>query len=463
MKRFAIIVFICFGSVLFGQGFSLTQPDAVGGNFVAMAQDQATYPEGMGVEEGMAFGPGLEFFLKYDVSPKLFVTIGTGLNTINHNMPDFFDVARTTLIPTFEIKGAYKLMTGSQFTPFLLAGVHAFGHTTTMEGNFGGADFSSTTDRYYDGAIFVGGGADVAINERTSLQVSGDLRFVVSSDADPQPQYWVAKAGIAYQLDKKSQQGPVQEEIEYPLGDDELASLDDLFKDSGSGDGFDDLDLLFQPEEEAASSMSESYADNTYDDLFDESSSGAGSSSYDYSGSGPSTLTARINELKQKMDAGFQQISVLENQVQENERVIANLSGNAAGSYAGGDRLSGSDFQRQYDNNLQKVNAKNYRDAIAGFSQLMSGNPDHKLASNCQYWIGECYNALGDYSKAIQAFNSVMEYRSSYKFDDALIMTGLCSMKIGDNDRARQKFQELVNRYPESEYAPKAMRYLGRL
>ena len=80
-----------------------------------------------------------------------------------------------------------------------------------------------------------------------------------------------------------------------------------------------------------------------------------------------------------------------------------------------------------------------------------------------QYWIGECYNALGDYAKAIVAFNRVMEYRSSYKFDDALIMTGVVSMKMGDNENAKQKFQELVNRYPDSEYAPKAMRYLGRL
>ncbi|MFC1569631.1 tol-pal system protein YbgF [bacterium] len=453
MKRLVIILCIIslcgFG---FAEGFNISKPDAVGGNLVGMTQDQATYASGTPVEEGLSIGPGIEFFLKYDVSPKVFFTVGTGLNTINHNFTGV-DVARTTFLPTFDLKVAFKPLTGSQFSPFIMAGLNAFGSTSTVKVN----NNTFTSDRYYDAAVFVGAGAEVAVNDKISVQASGDLRFVVSSDADPQPQFWVAKAGIAYQLQGR-QERPLQDEIEYPLGDDELASLDDLFQDSGSSDGFDDLDLLFAPEEEASGSMTESYSDE-YDGLFDDDLS---SSDVAYSGNAQ-TLQNRIEELRQKMDSGFQQLQQLENKVQENEQVIAGLSGDVAYAGISSGELNSQQFKQQYEQVLQKVNAKKYKDAIAGFRALMNGNPNHKLASNCQYWIGECYNALGDYSKAIQAFNSVMDYRSSYKFDDALIMTGLCSMKIGDNDNARQKFQELVNRYPDSEYAPKAMRYLGRL
>ena len=42
-------------------------------------------------------------------------------------------------------------------------------------------------------------------------------------------------------------------------------------------------------------------------------------------------------------------------------------------------------------------------------------------------------------------------------------MSGLCYMKLGETNNARTQFQELVSRYPQSEYAPKAMRYLGSL
>ena len=457
MKRLTFVVcIICFSGFCLADGFSLTKPDGVGGNLVGMTQDQATYPQGTAVEEGLAVGPGIEFFLKYDISPKLFFTVGTGINTINHNFQGV-DVARTTFLPTFDAKLAFKLMSGGDFSPFIMAGFNAFGSVTTVKAN----NSTWSSDRFYDGAIFVGAGAEIAVNDQISVQASGDMRFVVTSDDDPQPQFWAAKAGITYQLQGREGR-PTQEEIEYPLGDDELASLDDLFQDSG-GDGYDDLDMLFAPSEEGEGDVQMDVAGggdygDEYDALFDDEMGDVA-----YSGNAE-TLQSRIDELRQKMDSGFEQLRQLESKVQENEQIIAGLSGNVAGSYAGiTGNLDNSQFKQQYNQVLQKVHAKQYQDAIAGFKALMNSNPNHKLASNCQYWIGECYNALGNYSKAIQAFNMVMEYRSSYKFDDALIMTGLCSMKMGDNDSARQKFQELVNRYPDSEYAPKAMRYLGRL
>ena len=452
MKRlwFAVLV-ICLSNALLAQGFSLTQPNAVGGNLVGMQQDLTSYETapGMKLEDKMAIGPGVEFFLKYNVSPALFMTIGTGINTINHPFADVTS-SRTTFLPTLELKAAYKLITEGSFSPFLMAGLQAFGHTTTTKTN--AQTFSS--DRYYDGAVFVGGGGEVAINENLSFQASGDLRFVVSSDADPQPRYWVAKAGLTYNLKGQARKTPSGEEIEYPLGGDEIASLDDLFKDSGtseSGDDFADLDLLFAPEE--------SGSDTEYTDVGGDFGSGETA----YSGNA-AQLQNRIEQLKMEMDEGFRQIQALEAKVQQNEQLLAGLGGNVTGPYAGsGERLTNSEFRQKYDAILALVNAKHFREAIPQFMELMASNPDNKLASNCQYWIGECYNALGDYAKAIAAFNRVMEYRSSYKFDDALIMTGVVSMKMGDNEIAKQKFQELVNRYPDSEYAPKAMRYLGRL
>ncbi|MBN2102552.1 tetratricopeptide repeat protein [bacterium] len=457
MKRLAIAVFIvCFSGLVFAKGFSITKPDAVGGNLVGMTQDKASYGKGTPLEDELIIGPGVEFFLKYDVSPRFFLTLGTGINTVNHSykIPNF-ESSRTTFIPTFEVKAAYKPWSGNKFSPFLMAGLYGFGWQQTIKTD---DTYTYPENRAYDGAMFIGGGAEIPINEKVTFMASGDLRFVITSDADPQPQYWAAKAGISYRL--PGREGPqLKDEIEYPLGDDELASLDDLFKDSGSSGEFDDLDALFAPEEASGDMAASSGGyDDELNELFDESSDVA------YSGNAQ-TLQNRIQKLRQEMDDGFQQIQQLESKVEENEKVIAALSGDVAGDYVGisSGQLSNQEFKVQYEQVLQKVYSKKYPEAIAGFHALMNGNPNHKLASNCQYWIGECYNALGDYSKAIQAFNTVMEYRSSYKFDDALIMTGLCSMKIGDSENARKKFQELVNRYPDSEYAPKAMRYLGRL
>ena len=125
--------------------------------------------------------------------------------------------------------------------------------------------------------------------------------------------------------------------------------------------------------------------------------------------------------------------------------------------------LSDGEFKTRYASALSKFHMKRYQEAIQDFRALSASNPKHVLSSNCHYWIGECFNAMGDYRKAISEFQTVLGYASSYKLDDALIMGGLCYLKLGENNTARSQFQELLNRYPESEYAPKAMRYLGRL
>ena len=108
---------------------------------------------------------------------------------------------------------------------------------------------------------------------------------------------------------------------------------------------------------------------------------------------------------------------------------------------------------------LEKINSEAGK-SDQSFLKQYSKSP---FAISAQYWIGECYNAVGDYREAINAFNLVLNYQTSYKFDDALIMNGVTYLKIGEVELAKKNFQQLVQNYPDSEYAPKAMRYLGRL
>ncbi len=250
-----------------------------------------------------------------------------------------------------------------------------------------------------------------------------------------------------------------EDEIEYPMGEQELATLDDLFReDSPSGSSDDDaLSLLFQPEQSAASGLDET-GDEDLADLFGEDTEEGISAAEQGESSGyPDTdigqLMAKVDRLKTEMDQRTRQIDELQAKVGE---------GVPAGGSAG-PALGDSQFKSGYEAALNQFHMRNYRDAISRFQTLAASNPRHTLASNCHYWIGECYNAMGDYRSALNAFKTVLSYSSSYKLDDALIMSGLCHLKLGDSSTARTQFQELVSQYPQSEYAPKAMRYLGTL
>lgn len=431
----------------------ILQPDAVGGSFVA------THLDGLG--EASAAGPGLNLFLKYNIAPKFFLRIGTGIHTIYDDVLTY-NLFKSTLFPVVNMDVGYELISDSPFAPYILVGLQAFGFKSTV-GSF-------TSDTYYDGGISAGLGFRYQFNDQWAVHAGGQYRYIFTATSDPKPKHWIAQAGVSYAL--KPPDPGQREEIEYPLGEGEIA-LDDLFREETDEPGSeqdildelfgespgesspedDALALLFQPEEESST------AENTPMTEFNPD---------DYSNAEVSDLITRIQTLQMSMEDRLQQIESLQSQVRANERAIAAITGRVAGDYAsipGGSFgvMDASAFKENYEAGLQQFYDKQYREAIRIFSGLMTSNPDHRLASNCDYWIGECFNAMGEYRNALDSFGKVMNYRTSYKFDDALLMSGLCYLKMGDRITARENFQELVSRFPDSEYAPKAMRYLGRL
>ncbi len=126
-------------------------------------------------------------------------------------------------------------------------------------------------------------------------------------------------------------------------------------------------------------------------------------------------------------------------------------------------RISSDNFKKGYIDALSAYNDGNYEMAIEGFGRLVTGDPSHKLADNCQYWLGESYYALKNYKRAILEFEKVFQFGEQDKWDDAQLKLGICFQKIGNFDKARAEFQKLVDHYPGSEYYQRAQQYLRQL
>lgn len=451
MKRVlttVILVCILVQSAAYSQGFftRLTQPDEVGGNVVA------THKDALG--ESTSFGPGIELFIKYDINPKLFVTTGIGfLSAYDKSMT--WDQNKYSMLPSFELKAGYQVLE-SKFTPMVFAGIQAYNFKKTIN--------KVDNPSYFDASIFGGGGVRIQASEKLAINLTGDYRYVFTDTDDPKGKFWTAKAGISYALNRRPRQSG-REEMEYPINDNDLA-LDELFRDTTPATSNDDqlreedaLALLFQTDDmdgyDAFEESSGSSMNDVPDDLF---------ATPETANEEVGQLYDRIRSMKTEMEQRLQQIANLQSQVRSNERAIAEMSGRMAGEYTSESFgvVSSESFKTSYEVGLQKFYDRKYNEAIRIFKGLLTTNPDHRLASNCQYWIGESYNAQGNYQEAIAAFQRVMNFKKSFKYDDALLMSGLVYMKLGDQATARDNFQQLVSKYPDSEYAPKAMRYLGR-
>ena len=157
------------------------------------------------------------------------------------------------------------------------------------------------------------------------------------------------------------------------------------------------------------------------------------------------------------------EITEAQNNPQNYQRPSAPVTQRPAPQYTATQAPPNSTVKQRYDNALNNFNSRNYRAAIIEFTELSNEFPQNKLIGNFIYWIGESYYGMKNYSAAIEAFKNVTKHKTSHKYDDALLMAGISYLKLGDGTQAKLQFEELLDKFPNSEYSGKARRYLQSL
>ena len=122
-----------------------------------------------------------------------------------------------------------------------------------------------------------------------------------------------------------------------------------------------------------------------------------------------------------------------------------------------------SEYSMFYQDAMDEVHTQNYPRAIEKFRELLRGGNANDLADNCQYWIGECYYALGNYQQSIAEFEKVFAFDSNNKTDDAQFMIGIAYIRIGELYLAQLELSNLLAFYNKSEYVTRAERRLTAL
>jgi len=169
--------------------------------------------------------------------------------------------------------------------------------------------------------------------------------------------------------------------------------------------------------------------------------------------------------LRQKVEEKNSRILTLESQIgsgaaQATRRLTQQPQ---SGAQALTDVRGSSPFINGYRNARAQFESFKYTAAIESFQSLLQSNPNHSLADNCQYWIGECYFGKRQYQQAILEFQKVFVYKRIDKHDDAQLMTALSYMKSGQNEKAKSEFEKFLNSYPDSEYTGVARRLMQKL
>ena len=97
------------------------------------------------------------------------------------------------------------------------------------------------------------------------------------------------------------------------------------------------------------------------------------------------------------------------------------------------------------------LKAGKYLEAIEGFNDYLSKNPAGNFSDNSQYWLGEAYYVLQDYSEAIQQYKRlIQQFPDSKKSSHAMLKIGYCHEKLGSEAKAVETLSELQELFPNS-------------
>lgn len=130
-------------------------------------------------------------------------------------------------------------------------------------------------------------------------------------------------------------------------------------------------------------------------------------------------------------------------------------------SAAAGDPATAQDA---YDVAFKSIRGGNYVEASREFRHFIEQYPNHALAPNAWYWLGESYYATTNYSVALQSFQQLLnQFPQSDKAPDALLKVGYTQLELKQTAAARATLTEVTTKYPGSKVASLATERLQRL
>lgn len=112
---------------------------------------------------------------------------------------------------------------------------------------------------------------------------------------------------------------------------------------------------------------------------------------------------------------------------------------------------------------MRYFGTKNYNKSISELNAAVQNTADPSMINTCNYWLGESYFGLGQFDKSVPYFKKVINSASQQKKAEAYAMLAEAYMRVGQVDSAKREFSALIEKFPKSQYVPRAKKMLQQL
>jgi tol-pal system protein YbgF len=107
--------------------------------------------------------------------------------------------------------------------------------------------------------------------------------------------------------------------------------------------------------------------------------------------------------------------------------------------------------QKYYDRAFTALKQEQYDDAETNFRAFLENYPDHKLAGNVEYWLGETYFTQGKFQDAAVKFADGYQKRPrGHKAPDNLLKLAMSLGALNKTQDACAVLSELHQRFPKA-------------
>jgi tol-pal system protein YbgF len=145
----------------------------------------------------------------------------------------------------------------------------------------------------------------------------------------------------------------------------------------------------------------------------------------------------------------------------------ATVAGTGTADMPAGNAGSATDVaagQAAYNVAFKELRGGDYAQASRDFRSFIQQYPDHPLAPNAWYWLGESYYITTNYTVALESFQKLLsQFPQSNKAPDALLKVGYSQLELKQADAAKATLTEVTTKYPGSKAASLAQERLQRL
>jgi len=103
----------------------------------------------------------------------------------------------------------------------------------------------------------------------------------------------------------------------------------------------------------------------------------------------------------------------------------------------------------RYEQAFAALKLKQYEESRKGFEEFVKDKPNHILAPNAKYWLGETFYAEGQFKQAARTFaEGFQAYPKSAKSPDILLKLGMSLAQLGKTSDACVALSQLPVKFP---------------